>query len=213
MDKMDPLEYLPEIYRKNGGFAARFLSIFTDIYQNLEEKIDGSPKLYDPNTCPEEFTEWLGEWISAESMRHFPDSKKRKLLLMLPRLIQRRGTAAGMKELLELYCGANVFIVECYHAERYFLSCGSLKRLYGGGRSTVWILCAPTKNKIEALEEIVSSQLPAWVTARVKVLRSLTELDNYCYLGVNSVLCGTRQGTLDGKSAFNYVHLGRKANE
>lgn len=78
MNRIDPLEYLPEIYQKPGGFTERFLSIFMDIYSELEEKIDYSAGLYDPEICPEEFVEWLGEWISVENMQFFPDNKKRK---------------------------------------------------------------------------------------------------------------------------------------
>lgn len=208
MDKINPLEYLPELYLKAGSFTERFLSIFTDIYCELEEKIDKSAELYDPGICPEEFVEWLGEWISAENMQLFPDDKKREYLLALPRLSMYRGTLRGLSELLELYCGSKVFIVECYHAKRYFSSCKDLARLYPGGRFTVWILCSPTKSKTDALEEIVGAQLPANITAKIKLLANITELNNYCYLGVNSILEGTRRGALDGKCALNYVHLG-----
>lgn len=208
MDKIKPLEYLPELYLRAGGFTERFLSIFTDIYRGLEEKIDASADMYDPELCPEEFVEWLGEWISAENMRLFPDDKKREYLLALPRLSMCRGTLRGLRELLELYCGAKVFIVECYHVKRYFPSYKDLARLYSGGRFTVWILCAPTKSRPDAIEEIALSQLPANITAKVKLLTNITELNNYCYLGVNSVLSGTRRGALDGKCALNYAHLG-----
>ena len=208
MDKINPLEYIPELYLKAGSFTERFLSIFTDIYCELEEKIDVSAELYDPAKCPEKFIEWLGEWISAEKMLLFPDDKKREYLLSAPRLSTYRGTLCGLKELLELYCGEKVFIVEYYHAKRYFSSCKDLERLYSGGRFTVWILCSSSKNKIVDLKEIAESQLPANITAKIKVLANITELNNYCYLGVNSVLAGTRRGVLDEKSALNYVHLG-----
>ncbi|MDE7360424.1 MAG: hypothetical protein K2N38_00645 [Oscillospiraceae bacterium] len=208
MDKINPLEYLPELYLKAGSFTERFLSIFTAIYRELEEKIDRSAELYDPETCPEEFVEWLGEWISAENMLLFPDNKKRELLSAIPRLSTYRGTIRGLRELLELYCQSKVFVVECYHVRRYFSSCKDLARLYSGGRFTVWIICSPTKSKADVLEEIVSTQLPANITAQIKLLANITELNNYCYLGVNSVLAGTRRGALDGKCALNYVHLG-----
>lgn len=213
MDKINPLEYLPELYLKSGSFTERFLSIFTDIYCGLEEKIDASAELYDPEVCPGEFVEWLGEWISAENVLLFPDDKKREYLLAVPRLSMYRGTLRGLRELLELYCGAKVFIVECYHAKRFFPACKDLERLYSGGRFTVWILCAPTKSKPDALEEIVEAQLPANITAKIKLLANITELNNYCYLGVNSVLAGTRRGALDGKCALNYVHLGGTDND
>lgn len=208
MDKINPLEYLPELYLKAFGFTERFLSIFTDIYCGLEEKIDVSAELYDPEICPAEFVEWLGEWISAENMQLFPDDKKREYLLAMPRLSMYRGTLRGLRELPELYCGVKVFIVECYHVGRYFSSCKDLARLYPGGRFTVWILCSPTKSKTDALGEIVEAQLPANITPKIKLLANITELNNYCYLGVNSVLAGTRRGALDGKCALNYVHLG-----
>lgn len=208
MNRIDPLGYLPELYMKPGGFTDRFLSVFTEIYRGLEEKIDASAELYDPEICPDGFVEWLGGWISAENMEHFTAEGKRALLLLTPRLAARRGTLSALRELLELYCGARVFIVERYHAERYFRSFGDLARLYSGGRFTVWILCAPTRRRTDALEELTLSQLPANMTARIKRLASVTELNNYCYLGVNSVIAGTRRGVLDGGSALNYVHLG-----
>lgn len=208
MNKINPLEYLPELYLKAGSFTERFLSIFTDIYSGLEEKIDASAELYDPEASPEAFVEWLGEWISAENMQLFPDDKKREYLLAIPRLNMYRGTIRGLKDLLELYCGSKVFIVECYHAKRYFSSCKDLARLYSGGRFTVWILCSHTQSKIDALKEIVEAQLPVNITAKIKLLANITELNNYCYLGVNSVLAGMCCGALDGQCALNYIHLG-----
>ncbi len=208
MDKIDPLEYLPEVYRKEGSFTQRFLSVFTEIYRGLEEKIDASAGLYDPEKCPDEFVGWLGEWISAENMRLFPKDKKRELLLMTPRLNSRRGTMSSLRELLELYCGAKVFIVECYHVRRYLSSCGDLERMYSCDRFTVWILCSPAENVSEIPQKIIDAQLPANITAKTKLLLNITELNNYCYLGVNSVLSGTRPGALDGRSGINYVHLG-----
>ncbi len=208
MEKIDPLEYLPELYLKAGSFTERFLSIFTDIYCELENKIDKSAVLYDPEKCPEEFVEWLGEWISAENMHLFPNDKKREYLLAIPRLSMYRGTIRGLTELLELYCDSKVFVVECCHAKRYFSSFKDLARLYSGGRFTVWILCSPTKSRTDVLEKIIETQLPANITAKIKLLANITELNNYCYLGVNSVLAGTRRGALDGKCALNYVHLG-----
>lgn len=208
MGKIDPIEYLPELYLNSGSFTKRFLSIFADIYCELEEKIDTSAKLYDPEDCPEEFVEWLGEWISAENMPLFPDCKKREYLLAVPRLNMYRGTIRGMMELLELYWGAKVFIVECYHVKRFFSYNKDLERLYPGGRFAVWIIFTPTNGKTQALGEIVAEQLPANITAEIKILTNITELNGYCYLGVNSVLLGTSPGILDGKCALNYVHLG-----
>ena len=68
---------------------------------------------------------------------------------------------------------------------------------------------SPIKNRVEALSVIVSSQIPANITAKIKILSNITELNNYCYLGINSVLSGMEQGILDGKSAMDYVYLGR----
>ena len=215
MEKINPLKYLPEIYMKEGSFTERFLSIFTDIYCELEKEIDDSADLYNPELCPREFVEWLGEWIAAENIHLFPDDRKRELLLAIPRLSIYRGTVRGLKELLEIYCGAKVFIVECYHTRRYYSSRAEaeaapgaspnkdIARLYSGGRFAVWILSAPTKNKIDELEKIVESQLPANITAKIKLLVNITELNNYCYLGVNPVLAGTHRGFLDGKCALN----------
>lgn len=208
MNKIDPLGYLPELYMKTGSFTERFLSIFTEIYRELEETIDASAELYSPEVCPEEFVEWLGEWVSAENMPLFPDDKKREYLLAIPELNKRRGTVRGLRELPELYCGARVFIVECYHVKKYFSSCGDLARLYSGGRFTVWILCSPTQCRPDDLREIVEAQIPANITAKIRILTDITELNNYCYLGVNSVLAGTRRAALDGKCALNYVYLG-----
>lgn len=208
--RINPLDYLPELYQNcENSFTERFLTIFTDIYSQFEREIDTSSKIYDPELCPDEFIEWLGKWISVENMQLFPDDKKRELLLLTPWLSKHRGIISGMKKLLKLYCGTDVFIVEYYHVKRYFSSCKELERIYNGGRFTVWIICPPIKNRVEALSVIVSSQIPANITAKIKILSNITELNNYCYLGINSVLSGMEQGILDGKSAMDYVYLGR----
>ena len=134
-EKNKSLDYLPELYQNcENSFTERFLTIFTDIYSQFEREIDTSSKIYDPELCPDEFIEWLGKWISVENMQLFPDDKKENFLLLTPWLSKHRGTISGMKKLLKLYCGTDVFIVEYYHVKRYFSSCKALERIYNGGR-------------------------------------------------------------------------------
>ncbi len=209
-EKIDPLSYLPEYYQNHSNsFTSRYLSIFTNIYQNFEEQIDESDLLYSPESCPEEFIPWLSSWTALENMELFPNDKKRSLLKLSPFLHNNRGTLDALRAVLALYCDADPFIVEGYHVSRYFANHPILQKLYRGGDFTLWILFPESGERVEALNEIANTYAPAFTKVRVKPLRKVAELDNYSYLDVNAVISKLDYAVLDGRCAMHYTFIGR----
>ena len=79
--RINPLDYLPELYQNcENSFTERFLTIFTDIFSQFEREIDTSSKIYDPELCPDEFIEWLGNGYRLKICSCFRTIKKRTFI-------------------------------------------------------------------------------------------------------------------------------------
>ena len=109
------LRYLPAIYQedKTGReFLERFLSIFETVFSEIETGISTVYKYIDSETAPQDFLHWLGTWLNLAMEEDWPEKMKRRFLSHAPELYQKKGTAAGIKKLIEIYTGKPPAILE-----------------------------------------------------------------------------------------------------
>lgn len=102
--------YLPAIYQDN-DLLGRFLMGFESFWNQVEEKIDGSERYYDPHLTPTVFLPWLASWLGAWDS-HLPEERQRQLVSSAMDLYRRRGTRQGLEKLLSLYSGGTVRVIE-----------------------------------------------------------------------------------------------------
>ncbi len=122
------LGYLPNIYR--GGdmstsenptgeavFLERTLALFESLLDDSETLIDDLPGLFDAAAAPDEpagasWLDWLAGWLDFELDETWNEPHRREALARAFALYARRGTADSLRELLQLYTGAEVRIEE-----------------------------------------------------------------------------------------------------
>jgi phage tail-like protein len=103
------LDYLPAILQQD-AFLDRFLLAFEEILGGLENQLDGIHHLFDPEKTPVEFLGWLSGWV-ALSLREDWDAKtKQNFVREIAPLYRKRGTKAGLEEMLRTYTGMGVDI-------------------------------------------------------------------------------------------------------
>ena len=119
------MRYLPEIYHE-AEFLGRFLMLFEGFWQPIEQRIQHSQVFYDPRLAPASFLPWLGEWIGVTLDENLPEQSQRRLLSTAINLYRQRGTRRAMEEILRLYTGGEVKIIE-HRASNLVL--GSTSRL------------------------------------------------------------------------------------
>jgi phage tail-like protein len=105
------LRYLPALYQES-DFIGRFLLIFEAIWEPLERRQDQIAAYFDPRTCPAEFLPWLASWLEVPLEANWPEHRRRHLLAEGMHLARWRGTAYGLRRVIELATGITVDITE-----------------------------------------------------------------------------------------------------
>lgn len=197
------LRYLPAVYQEDENsrdFLERFLSLFETFFSQLEEQTDQVTRLFDPDSVPREFLSSLGAWLGIAADGNWPEEKLRSLLKKAVGLYRKRGTCAGIEEMIELYTGLRPKIVEYFNLE--CLEDQELKeRLYGKDPNLFTVLLNPvlardggftvqalSDNQLATVRRILYTEKPAHTDAKLVVLQPWIYLDLYTYLGVNSCL-------------------------
>lgn len=60
------MDTFPDVYREYGGFFHRYLSIFSSLYMDFQEKIDCAAELMDIDTAPVELLPIFGRWMGLD---------------------------------------------------------------------------------------------------------------------------------------------------
>ena len=96
--------YLPDIFQED-DFLRRFLHIFEDIWEPLEQRQDHIAMYFDPRTCPVSFLPWLASWLDIPLKTHWPIARQRRLLAQAIELYSWRGTSYGLIRMIEVCTG------------------------------------------------------------------------------------------------------------
>lgn len=101
---------LPDIFQEN-DFLRRFLLIFEDIWEPLEQRQDHISMYFDPRTCPESFLPWLASWLGLVLPTHRLEVH-RYFLTQAMDLYNWRGTRYGLIRMLEVCTGLTPEILD-----------------------------------------------------------------------------------------------------
>jgi phage tail-like protein len=66
----------------------------------------------DPRLAPEDFLPWLASWVGLDPDQRWTDEQLRQLMRVTIRLYRKRGTIAGIRELVEAYTGVQAQVVD-----------------------------------------------------------------------------------------------------
>jgi len=72
------------------------------------------------DVTPKEFIPWLASWVALSLRDDWEEDFQRKFISKIVPLYSKRGTKAGIKELLEIYTGEEVKIYEFEEVPHYF---------------------------------------------------------------------------------------------
>jgi phage tail-like protein len=103
--------FLPDIFQEN-DFLRRFLHIFEDIWEPLEQRQDHIEMYFDPYTCPVSFLPWLTSWLGLPFNPHWPEARHRRLLAQCMEIYNWRGTRYGLACMIEVCTGLTPVIKE-----------------------------------------------------------------------------------------------------
>ncbi|PKM76302.1 MAG: hypothetical protein CVU90_13265 [Firmicutes bacterium HGW-Firmicutes-15] len=212
--RMSLLSYLPAVYQESGSsrdFLERFLSLPGTLLQDMEEQIDRLDRIFDPEVVSGPFLSWLAGWLGISADENWSEEQLRRLLMNAPFLFRKRGTRAGMEDIIEIYTGEKPIIVE-YFQYKYLQETIEIKQimsqLYGqdpyGFAVMVKQEMVPTAAQVSALQRIIDEEKPAFTDARLVILQPWIYMDMHSYLGINTYLSELSLLRLDNKSSVPF---------
>lgn len=98
-------QYLPAVYsddRVSSSFLDRYLANVEGFYTVLESKIEQAQFLFDSQTSPNEYLDWLAGWVGLSLDSGWSESTRRLALSHAPQMFRQRGTRAGMIRAIRL---------------------------------------------------------------------------------------------------------------
>ena len=143
-------------------FTTRFVGIFEELAGGVRARVDGFEDALDPGLAPPEFVRWVGSWLGLALDPSLPEERQRGLVAAAGALFPFRGTARGLRGLLEAFTegtvdiqdGAGVFREGLAPPNRHHV----VITVRGSGGMTE-----------EHLAELVRQELPAVATFELKV--------------------------------------------
>ena len=124
------LEYVPNIYARadaetgaggGGGTLRASLETARAELGDREAEITGLAARLDPAVAPPDHLPWLATWIAADLPPQASVTTQRNLLLDAHHLYERRGTIAGLREMVRLYTGVDCEISESFRERRLWM--------------------------------------------------------------------------------------------
>ena len=160
------LRTFPQVYQMDNDFLQRYLSIFSTMYQELQEKIDRIPGLLDIDTAPEMLLPVFASWMGLETdMALFEAPELRRLLKAAPELLARKGTKWAVLEVIKLLVEEPVYLVE---RNLLLSNMDGSEALYGSTPYDFTVMLArhlDEKLRLR-LKYLIDQFKPAWTRAR-----------------------------------------------
>lgn len=192
----------PEIYRLNGDFFHRYLSIFSSLYYDLQDVIDSLDHLIDVETAPADALPVLAGWLGIECDEGtINEDCFRKLLRAAFAVIRAKGTREAVESILRVFVPERFYIVEqraarekAHGADREVC-----ERLYGSSLFdfTVLIHRAADEQLHALLKYLIRQFAPLRANADIVFLDNANQLDGYIYSDINARIAGFHAASLD----------------
>lgn len=204
------METFPDIYKERGGFFHRFMSVFSSIYNDLDESIRDLPSILDLDTCPANLLVTYGEWLGVDLDCDIRDENVLRTLVKEAYELNRiKGTKACVRRISQIMLDQDVIILEKnimeeFHDER---SLEEFRLLFGNNVYNVCILV--DKMPSETLKSQYMYVLKQFVPVRARItiinLEKEGELDYHSYLDMNAKLFKSTQASLDSELALDHI--------
>lgn len=202
------MQTFPEIYQEENGFFHRYMSVFSSVYQDISDEIQGMDRYLDIETTPLPVLMRIADWFGFEAEGDFLEERLlRRLVKEIYRLNRIKGTKQVMKELIRTVLGDEAHIIERNRLRGYIPVDikDTCQKLYGSTMQDVTILVKrPQDEKLQAQIMYLLQQFKP-IRSRIRLVfsESCNNLDSYCYLDYNAALAGMGYAHADNGSRMN----------
>lgn len=168
---------LPAVLQED-PFLQRFLMAFDDALAPVFTTLDGLPAYFDPRLTPEDFLDWLAEWVGVRLDETWPAAQRRDVVANAATIHRRRGTVAGVADAVRLAVGG-VLDVQVEDSGGATWSSAPGGRFPGSADALLHIrvyAAAVEDVNVKRLEGIINAVKPAHVPHTLEVVPRVTRL-------------------------------------
>lgn len=196
------MQTFPEVYREKNSFFHRYLSLYSSIYNDFQEKLDARNELLPVETAPLPLLELYARWLGIDvNGGYLGEETLRKFLKEAPELLRRKGTKYCIRRICELLIGEAPTIVERSQIARYVRGNEreQYDHLYGESPYDVTLLLKHyvEEKKKGQLLHLLSQFKPVRTRLHIVFLEPAGMLDEHSYLDQNAVIFTQHEGSLD----------------
>ena len=183
-------DYLPSIYQKQ-DFTYRYLSVFTAMYQDMEERIRLSRRQLEPAAADPEMLRYLAHWLCADES--LPEQELRAALPNVIDEYETMYTVSGIQRTVQRLTGQIPIVIEHFRVDPNNPACSNPelhRRLYGDDPYRFFLLLPQgtfsNQQQMEHFLEQLQEFVPAETTPELILLKPGVQLDWHTYLGLNT---------------------------
>lgn len=202
------MDTFPEVYREHGSFFHRYLSVFSSLYMDFQERIDHIAELLDVDTAPAELLPTFGRWMGLDISGDFlKEDRLRQLVREAYRLNRIKGTKAALQRVSEIILGEKVIILEknVMREDTQAQDQKLYEGLYGDGTYDVTMLIStyvPERQKSQLLF-LLNQFKPVRSRLKIRFLEAKGNLDEHTYMDMNAYVSETEHGVLDERQSID----------
>lgn len=162
---------MPAIYQED-PFTMRWTAALDEVLAPVISTLDCLGAYVDPDLAPEDFLVWLSGWFGLSGVfdENWPLRRRRDAVARSVALFRLRGTAGGVRGLLELATGARVEVLDSGGTSWSPVPGGALPGS-AQARMTVRVLAEPgAVGDLEGLGDLIAAAKPAHVAHEVEMV-------------------------------------------
>jgi phage tail-like protein len=198
----------PEVYRQKDSFFHRYLSIFSSIYNDFQERIDHREELLDINNASEERLILFASWLGIEINSGYLDVETLRTIVKEAGELNRcKGTKRCIERICQIMIGETPRVVERSLLERYVRTDDKEQTdmLYGDSPYDVTLMVEKpiAEKKKKQLLLLLDQYKPVRSRIRIVSLDDSGVLDGHTYLDQNAVTFEQGDGVLDDRQMMD----------
>jgi phage tail-like protein len=162
---------LPAVYQDD-RLAQAMLDGLDEVVAPIFATLDDLDAYLDPHLAPDDFVAWLAGWVGIALDESWDIERRRQVVARAVELYERRGTAAGLGQQVEIHTGGTVEIIENGGTAWSIDPGGDLP---GSAAPLVVVRVAvddPTEVDAARIDAIVAASKPAHVEHRVEIVKA-----------------------------------------
>lgn len=202
------MDTFPEVYRERNSFFHRYLSVFSSLYMDFQERIERVSEVLDIDTAPVELLPTFGRWMGLDVSGDFLQEERLRLLVKEAYQLNRmKGTKAALERVSEIILGEKVIVLEknVLRGDTQADSQKLYEELYGDGTYDVTMLVhtyVPEHQKSQLLF-LLNQFKPVRSRLKVRFLEPKGDLDSHAYMDMNAYVAEAQDGVLDARQGLD----------